>query len=194
MIGFYGGTFDPIHFGHINLAIELMEAHNLTEVWFCPALISPHRQQENPVPISHRIKMLQLALSNVPYFRVLDIESKRQPPSYTIDTIIQLQESQPQPLCLLLGEDSIPGFFHWHRVEEIVERVPLLIGKRQSVEFLLPPNANPIVSSAIERGLTPTNMFDISATEVRERLRKGLYCGHLLPEKVIDYISTNALY
>lgn len=197
MIGFYGGTFDPIHIGHIHLAIRLLEAHQLSEVWFCPAKINPLRQSESPTPISHRLKMVELAISSIPKFKVIDLEAKREGPSYTFDTLCQLQKMQqekkdPRQIALLLGEDSIAQFDKWHRAEEIAEHFPLLIGRR--LENFSLPHTSPKISAAIKKGWTPIPVLDISSTEIRKRLKNGLYCGDLVPAIVMDYIYLNRLY
>lgn len=198
-VGVYGGTFDPIHFGHLNLAIEIMEAHHLDEVWFCPAQISPHKQKMTPTPVHHRLAMLELALCDIPNFKVLDIETKRQGPSFTIDTLRELiaienQYSNQKEFYLILGDDSLPEFSRWHLPEEIIKLVPLLIGRRssqcQSLEF----KGNPAICEAIRNGLTPTRLMEISGTEIRQRLQQGKYVGHLLPAKVMDYIYKHHLY
>lgn len=191
-IGFYGGTFDPIHFGHLNLAIELMEAHGLHQVWFCPAFLSPHKQDDHPIEAFHRVRMVQLAIEDIPQFRLIETEVKRQGPSYTVDTLKELIEANPETqFHLLLGDDAIPGFFRWHRPEEIIRLVPLLIGQRMKLNGL---SGDPAICQAIQKGLTPTPIIEISATAVRERLKKKMYCGHLLPAKVLDYICQNRLY
>src|SRR5688572_29895158 len=86
-IGIYGGTFDPVHFGHINLALELIEKKKVDEVWFCPVWINPHKLNESPTSYAHRKQMLQLALHNVPGCSIIYTEEHRKGPSFTLDTI-----------------------------------------------------------------------------------------------------------
>lgn len=195
-IGLYGGTFDPVHFGHINLALSLKEIHQLDEVWFCPAYINPHKKEQAPlVSAEQRLEMLELALEGLPSFFVLDIEIKKKSTSYTIDTIRSLlarEEGKQEQLFLLLGEDALQNFAQWREPEEIVKLVPLLIGMRESSYNLesFPTD----LQSAIKKGMTRTRVMDISSTEVRDRLKKRLYCGHLVPAKILDYITRNGLY
>ncbi|MFT4554597.1 MAG: nicotinate-nucleotide adenylyltransferase [Chlamydiales bacterium] len=197
-VGIYGGTFDPLHFGHINLAVNLMESCALEEIWFCPARISPHKQDSTPTNSAHRLKMLELALKDIPEFKILDIELQREGPSYTIDTIKELLEKEskslsPRQLHLIIGEDALSGLDRWHRVDEIVDTIPLLIGKRQGNDnFKF--SSNQKITDAISRGLVETPLMDISATQVRQRIKKDLYCGHLISHKVLDYIHQNDLY
>src|SRR5436853_4449646 len=134
-IGLFGGTFDPIHFGHLNLAFELMEKRGLDQVWFIPTQINPFKMEVPPTSMEHRLTMVQLAIRDIPQFHLKDLEKKRPPPSYTIHTLqafIAEEAYSPTPnqFYLLLGEDSLPGFFQWHLPEEIVKLVPLLIGLR----------------------------------------------------------------
>jgi nicotinate-nucleotide adenylyltransferase len=196
LIGLYGGSFDPIHFGHINLALELMERHHLDEVWFIPAPLSPHKVGREPAPFLDRKRMIELAIQDIPQFRMKDLEGHRPPPSYTVDTLKEIiaatrHHLHPIQFYLLLGEDIIPDFFHWRSPDEIVSLVPLLIGSRTGKWIPAPEDKKiqPSVISSIRAGMTHIRMMDISSTDIRERLAKGLYCGHLVPSKVLDYIT-----
>jgi nicotinate-nucleotide adenylyltransferase len=197
-IGIFGGTFNPVHFGHINLALELKEKKDLTEVWFIPSLLSPLRMHETLLEAHHRANMLTLALAEIPGFELCDLELRRPPPSYTIDTVKEILELYPQhTFFLLFGEDSLMRFREWKEPLEIVRLLPLLIGSRPNSGLLklLPTlGFNEEIASAIRKGLIPTRQMEISATELRERLKKRLYCGHFLSRKVLDYIYENQLY
>jgi nicotinate-nucleotide adenylyltransferase len=198
-IGLLGGTFDPIHFGHLNLAFELMEKKELDQVWFIPAQVNPFKVQKPPHSMDHRLAMVQLAIQGIPQFQLKDLEKERPPPSYTIDTLrafIAEEAYSPTPnqFYLLLGEDSIPTFFYWHLPEEIVKLVPLLIGSRSGIEEYELNKFSLSIRKAIEAGLTETQLMDISSTDIRRRLNQGLYCGHLVPAPVLNYIQENQLY
>ncbi len=191
-VGLYGGSFDPIHNGHLNLAIELMEKCQLEEVWFIPAALSPHKEQL-PLPAHHRLEMVRLATESLPCFRVLDLELNRAGPSYSVDTVEQLVAAHPSiQFHLLLGDDNIRNFHSWHRVNELVALVPLLIGSRHSKNF--PSESDPKLAEAIRQGRVETAVMEISATALRDRLKGKLHCGHLVPYKVLDYIHINQLY
>jgi len=194
-IGLYGGTFNPVHFGHLNLAIELKEKGGLDEVWVIPAALSPLRQNEELAGATHRLNMAKLGFEQIPGFQVLDLELKRPPPSYTVETVNEILGRYPKDrFFLLLGEDSVLQFAEWKEISTIVARLPLLIGYRG--EFLSSQlEAFPFeVRTAVANGRIETARFEISATTIRNRLKKRLYCGHLVPAKVLDYIFENQLY
>lgn len=199
-IGIFGGSFDPIHFGHLNLAIELLEIHRLDEVWFVPALLNPHKLDRPHRKLCHRKAMIELAIKDIPQFYMKDLEGHREPPSFTIDTVSHLMDCEknnphPRQFFLLLGEDSIRDFFQWRHPEKIVSLVPLLIGSRAGQWMLQnPAGLDQSIVKAIQAGITKTKMMDISSTDLRERLRDGRYCGHLLPSELIEYIATHQLY
>lgn len=199
-VGILGGTFDPIHWGHLNLAFELMEKRHLDQVWFVPAQLNPFKTQTLPTSLDHRLAMVKLAIQSIPEFYLKDSEKKRPSPSYTIHTLqafIKEQAAHPtlHQFYLLMGEDSVPGFFQWYLAEEIVQLVSLLIGSRSGIWcYPLDNHLSLPICQAIQAGLTPTRLMDISGTVIRQRLAQGLYCGHLVCASVLDYIQANQLY
>ena len=164
MRGFFGGSFDPIHFGHIALAVQLLEEHGLEEVLFCPAFCSPFKTAAPPVASpEHRLAMLKLAL-DCPRFKITTVELDRKGVSYTIDTIRSLKM---KGLRLILSEEAAQHLDRWKESQALAELAPPLTGPRD---------------------------MKVSSTEVRERLKRGLYCGHLVPAKVLAYIEKHQLY
>jgi nicotinate-nucleotide adenylyltransferase len=164
MIGFFGGSFDPIHFGHIGLAIHLLEAHKLEKILFCPAFCSPFKTAAPPLASpAHRLAMLKLALDH-PQFEVISIELEREGSSYTIDTVRALKI---KGLRLILSEEAAAHLDRWKETEELVRLAPPLIAPRA---------------------------IDLSSTTIRDRLKKKLYCGHLIPSKALEYIHKHRLY
>lgn len=165
-IGFFGGSFDPIHFGHISLAVELLEAHRLDEILFCPAFCSPFKTATPPIASpQHRLAILKLALDH-PQFKITTLELDRAGCSYTIDTIKALQTGGIQ-FRLILSDEAAAHLDQWKETEELIRLAPPLIGPRK---------------------------IDISSTEIRARLKKKLYCGHLVPAKALEYIQRHQLY
>lgn len=166
-VGFFGGSFDPIHFGHISLAIDLMERYHLDEVLFCPVYCSPFKLETPPIANpDQRLELLKRALADLPQCKICDWELKRAVPSFTIDTIRALSQ-QPVQLRLLLSEEVASHLDRWKEKEDLLRLAPPLIGKRQ---------------------------VPISSTEIRSRLKKKLYCGHLVPAKALEYILEHQLY
>lgn len=199
-VGIYGGTFDPIHNGHINLALQMLEIHQLDEVWFCPAKINPHKQHIFSTSTAHRLRMLELALDDLPSFGILMNEVRREGLSYTVDTLRELIKTEktypfPDQIFLILGDDSVANFKSWKEPEEIVKLVPLLVGKRQCSHQENHQEFEPsILYEAIQKGLTSTKVMEISASAIRERVHQKKYIRHLVPSKVVDYIYENQLY
>lgn len=198
LIGLYGGSFDPIHFGHLNLAVEIMEARGLDEVWFCPAAYNPHKSMPVSSNNNHRMAMVKLAIEGEPRFHITDVDVNRPGPSYTVETLHKLiamekEKGGDATFCLLLGEDAARRFYQWRKPEEIIHLARLLIGKRGERQHE-PFKGSPEIVDALNRGMTQTRVMDISSTDVRRRLQNREYCGHLVPGKVLDYIFANSLY
>lgn len=194
-VGFFGGSFDPIHLGHLNIAIELAERHKLDEVYICPTSQSPFKKSQPPIASKEdRRAMVTAAISPLPNFTLLDLELQNSMPCYTVDTIRALiAANHKKNYFLLLGEDAIEHFHEWREVEELVKLATPLIGSRATKSFNR-KGLTPVLSSSIEKGLTEIPIMEISSTGIRDRLKKGLYCGHLLPAKVWDYIQQHQLY
>lgn len=190
-IGFFGGTFDPIHFGHINLALQMLEVHGLEKILFCPVFCSPFKKDQPPAASpSHRLALLELALEDIPGFAVSRIEIDRGGISYTIDslrTLIAEGKVGGGGLRLILSDDSAAHFDRWKESEEILRLAPPLVGIRGGGPKIP-------LSESLRKGFTPMRAMEISSTEIRERLKKKLYCGHLVPRKALDYIYSHHLY
>lgn len=190
-IGFFGGSFDPIHLGHLNLALRIMEKKKLDKVLFCPAHVSPIKTEAPPIASpKHRLNMLQLALEDIPNCDPYDGEVSRPPPSYTIDTLRMLKGE----LYLIVAEDTAYQFNEWKEIETLLELAPPLIGVRHGFDTKKLNRLSKTIQLKIKEGMCQIPAMDISSTEVRERLKKRLYCGHLVQGKVLDYIYQNTLY
>lgn len=193
-VGIYGGTFDPVHLGHVALVCELAERHELDLVLIIPAAVNPHKKP--PTSAIHRLHMVQEAFSAVPNVQVLAIELERDGPSYTIDTVHELFEKgvleKGDLLFLLMGQDQLQTLSSWKAPEELFQLAAPLIASRKIV-----PGSHelaPTLAQWVDKGMTETPLFDISATRIRERLKKGLFCGHLLNKHVYNYIEKHHLY
>jgi len=190
-IGILGGTFDPIHFGHINLALSLKETCRLEEVLFVPAKVSPFKLTAPPMATSEqRCEMLKLAIAPIRGFRVVEYEIETEGPSYTIDTIRKIIADPTIEPHLLVGEDHLSSFRSWKESEELIKLAPPLIGAR-GIAFKGGTDPELLALSNLKINIP---LFDISSTAVRERLLQKKYCGHLVPQVVLDYIARHRLY
>ncbi|MCI0381865.1 MAG: nicotinate-nucleotide adenylyltransferase [Chlamydiae bacterium] len=194
-IGFFGGTFDPIHFGHLNLAIQILESCELDEIHFCPANFSPSKENKKPVAAnSHRRAMTLLALSPIKAFSLIDLELNRSGPSFTIDTIREISRVHPQvEYRLILGENSLAHLSKWKEIEQLFALAPPLIGI-WGKNIIMDDGLSREMKQIIMKEKIPISIMDISSTLVRERLKLRKYCGHLVPLKVLDYIYQHDLY
>lgn len=193
-IGIFGGTFDPIHYGHLRLAEEAREFAELDQVLFIPAMRSPFRLNEPLTDAHHRIAIIQRAIANHPNFALSEIEIQRGGISYTIETLESLRaHHRGVQWFLIMGLDSLTGFAHWHEAERLAQLVDLLVGIRP-----------PYVYDEVLRDLPdwlqgrvqvmPMTPMGISATELREKVRQGHSIRYLTPDDVIEYIQENQLY
>lgn len=206
-IGIFGGTFDPIHFGHLRSALELFEQLPLAEIRFIPCRQPPHRQSPVASP-EQRLTLLQLAIADEPKFRIDRRELSRSGLSYMVDTLASLRAEQSnRPLCLMLGTDSFRGLSRWYRWDELIELAHLLVMKRPGESL---PRDGPLGYSLAARSTQdPTQLeqqaaglivtlevtqLDISATRIRAAIRAGKSARYLLPETVWEYIQEERLY
>ena len=187
--GFFGGTFDPIHVGHINFVIEIKEKLNLKKIIFCPTSISPFKIENPPeARAKDRYEMVKLAIKDINGFELIDNEIHKKNAAYTIDTLNILKEKDK--LRLIISEDALASFHLWKDYKEILNTAPLIVGIRKK-EFANFKSENFSLDS---ENFVKTKIFEISSTEVRERLKKRLYVGHLVPKEVLDYIYMRKLY
>ena len=205
MIGILGGSFDPIHYGHLRPARELVRALELTQLRFIPTAHPPHRAP--PVAAAaDRLKMLQLAVADEPGFVADDRELRRNGPSYTILTLESLRaELDNRPLCLIMGMDAFLGLDRWHRWRELWTYAHIVVMPRPgwSVARDLPDWARPRwCKDARELSQTPAGRLwvqavtpqDISATHIRAALAQGESVADCLPPAVLRYIEANRIY
>jgi len=200
-IGFLGGTFDPPHFGHINFSLEMQEKHQLDKILLCPTGIPPHKTVNAPVASpGQRLDMATLAFEGIKGIEVIDIEVKKTEACYTIDTIRALLEKYAQKkedleIFLLLAEDAALGLSFWKESEELLKLTTLVVGSRNlPLTAQLEKGCDEKILQRVQKAKTQILEMGIASTYVRERLKKRLYCGHLVPQKVLDYIHKNKIY
>lgn len=198
-IAVLGGTFDPIHNGHLQLAQITSERFGLDAVIFVPAAMNPLKQEHPGASNEDRFNMVSLAITEFPSFFISRFELDRPPPSFTIDTISALKGSAPNSSWyLLLGSDNISDLHRWSRFEEIlsiVEIVPVVrVGYSEIDWEKLGSNLGDNAAEIIRHNLIQTAPDDVTATDIREALSFGEIPDGLLPEKVADYIAVHRLY
>jgi len=201
-LGILGGTFDPVHFGHLRPAVEVARALTLDELRLIPCRQSPHR--DAPIAAaSDRIAMLRAALDGTPDLGLDERELARPGPSYTIDTLEAIAAEEPDSaLFLVVGADAASRFDHWHRWRAILEHVHLVVMRRPSWPLELPPalaSARVDEAAALGAGaggvaVIEVTRLDISATAVRELAATGGDLRFLVPEGVRAWIERNHLY
>lgn len=184
-IGILGGTFDPPHHGHLLIANEALHGLELDEMWFLPNQEPPHKKKSNFVSNENRIKMLELAVQNVPSFRIEKLELERPGPSYTYDTMKHLTEQHPDVhFYFIIGADMVEYLPKWHKIDELMTMVSFVGVNRPSYSD---DTAYPIVHLDIPD-------FEVSSSLIRKRILEGKTVRYLLPDPVIDYLKENKLY
>ena len=195
-IGLFGGSFDPVHHGHLLLAQDALEQLNLDRLVFIPAAINPHKLDSAPhASPEFRLEMLREAIRVQPRFSIDSQELERDGPSFTIDTVATYcRRFAGARLFLLLGEDNLPKLHSWHEFEKLRELVAFVsFGRGATGDGAAPqvPPERPGLPLPIER---LTRKIDISSTEIRTRVAKGLPIQYLVPESVRLLIHSHALY
>lgn len=187
-IGIYGGTFDPIHTGHLITAQSVCELRKLDKIIFIPSFISPHKTDRITSSPKHRINMIKLAIKGIPYFDYSDIEIKKRDISYTIDTIRALKSSY-ENIELIIGYDNLVTFDTWKEPDKILELVKLIVLRRKVKEYN--SQRNKYFKKAV---FAETPLIEIYGTEIRERIRNNKNINFLVPQKVMVYIYNQNLY
>ena len=189
-LGIFGGTFDPIHLGHLILAEELKEELGLQKVIFVPSANPPHKGSSVLSEAKHRFMMTQIAIQDNPAFVLSDLELKREGKSYTIETINQFKELYPQSeLYLLLGSDVLEELHLWKEPEKIFEQIKVVIAKRPGFDKMYPQNSYVKKSQVIS-----IDGLNISSSRIRERVKAGKSVRYLVPPGVEEFIQAKNLY
>ncbi len=188
-IGFFGGSFDPIHFGHLNLAIQILEKLKLDKIIFCPTNVSPFKVQRPPKASSQdRFEMVKRAIKDIKEFELSSLEIKSKNISYTINTLEQIKNNDN--LRLIVTEDILLHFHKWKNYKDILKIAPLIVGVRNKfLEKFKGKNFN-----LTKKNFVKTHIFEISSTDIRKRLKNHKVCSHLIPKETLDYIYKRKLY
>jgi nicotinate-nucleotide adenylyltransferase len=198
-LGIYGGSFDPIHLGHLLVAENCREQQKLDEVWFMPAATSPHKRQRTPAEPRHRVEMLQLAVGGHEPFRVSTLEIDRGGISYTVETLERLHADDPhRELFLLLGADALADLPTWKDPQRICDlALPLVVARAYApepdfavlVEFMTRERI--AAAQAAQVKMPP---IGIASSDIRRRIAAGKSTRFRTPRAVEKYIETHGLY
>jgi nicotinate-nucleotide adenylyltransferase len=204
MIGIFGGTFDPIHYGHLRSALEMKEAFDLTEVRFIPSATPPHRNQPTATA-EQRLQMVELAIQDQDHFICDARELNRHGFSYMVDTLASLRQDFPnQPLLLFIGTDAFNQLSSWYQWQRLVDFAHVVVMTRPSVdsqplddfftERYTTDKAELTITLAGKLYFHAVTQLDISATAIRQLIAQQRDPRFLLPDAVIDYITQQQLY
>jgi nicotinate-nucleotide adenylyltransferase len=190
MLGVLGGTFDPIHMGHLVLAEQVREKFQLERVIFIPCASPPHKTEQELSSTRDRFEMTKLALEGNPYFFVSDIELKREGLSYTVETLRELKGLyKDSEVYFLTGSDVLNEITTWKDPEEIYKLAKIVIAVRPGFDKFDPEN-----HFAKKSIIVDITGMDISSTQIREKVRNGESIKYLVPSKVEEYIRKRNLY
>jgi nicotinate-nucleotide adenylyltransferase len=209
-VGLFGGTFDPIHLGHLRGAEEIRESFDLEKVIFIPAAKPPHKKTEGVMDASHRLEMVELAIRANPYFAASDIELERPGKSYSIDTIRYFKETHRGPLFFILGGDAFYEIETWREFESLFSLCHFIVMTRPDsrkrgdvldlpkslVSFFKYDAASGawVHDSGNRLHLKEITSLDISSTKIRELIEKGGSVRYLIPGEIEAYIREKGLY
>jgi len=206
-LAFLGGTFDPVHYGHLRCAEEVREKLGLKSIYLLPAGTPPHRDSPQTTT-RQRLDMLQLAQVEFPSLKIDEREIRREGPSYMVETLQELREEFPQhPLLLLVGQDAANLLHTWFEWQQLFSLAHIVILTRPSIKKEYRPDVAEQIQARLH--VSPQKLLssqaggvlqlevesiDISATKIKESIRQGRPLGSMMPVAVIDYINENHLY
>ena len=195
-IGILGGTFDPVHIGHLRMADAVYKCMDLEQVMFIPAYVAPHKVGMDIAPADDRYAMTKLAIEPYSYFTVSDLELRRSGVSYTVDTLRELHRQYPEKqLYFIIGADSVEQLHTWNNIEEMLKLATFIGAGRPGYEGIMDNVVKNLGEEARQHiMLLNTPEYDVSSTDIRERIREGASLMNLVPKVVEDYIYAHGLY
>lgn len=198
-VGIFGGTFDPVHIGHLNVAEQCREQGGLDQVWFVPAPRPPQKLDRVITPFGQRVEMIALAIAGHAAFHINEIEKDRPGPSYTVDTLEELTQRYPgHELSLLAGSDCLPDLPKWRSPVRILELVNLLVTARTGWPVMSAEEVRASLSMAVDAPVRiqqiEVPLIDLSSTDLRHRAAAGRSLRYLVPRAVECYIHDKKLY
>ncbi len=186
--GLYFGSFNPIHIGHLIIANQILANSDLEEIWF---VISPHnplKEKSSLLDDNHRLSLVKVAIDDNPDFKACDIEFKMPLPSYTIHTLLNLEEKYPnRKFCLIIGSDNLHSFEKWFNYEQILQNYQLYVYPRPNY-LDCPFKTHPSIK------WVDAPLIEISSSYIRDAIKNSKSAKYLLPEKVLEYIYEMHFY
>jgi len=197
-IGIFGGTFDPIHMGHLILAEQCRDRARLDQVWLLPSAHPPHKSGQPVTRFEQRCEMIELAIAGHAAFRVERIERDLPPPSYTAETLAELHRRRPaDELLLLMGSDQLPDLPNWYEPKRVVAQAGFVVVPRPGVAMWTSQQLASelgIDAAAVRLQFVESPMIEISSRELRRSLAEGRSIRYLVPRAVEEYIRDRKLY
>jgi nicotinate-nucleotide adenylyltransferase len=196
----FGGTYDPVHIGHIEVAQSAAGVLGASKVFLIPARRSPHKEQKPAAPDNNRIAMLKLAIAGKSIFQISPVELNRAEPSYTIDTIRYFRQKF-EPACRLywlIGADMLKDLPKWYKIDELMKECTICVMNRggfdkPDFDSLAGKLSNETIEK-LRQNMIETPLIEISSTDIRQKLLEGKEVGQYLHPEVLDYIKTHKLY
>lgn len=197
-IGIFGGTFDPVHTGHLILAEQCRDQGGLDEVWFLPSYHPPHKHDKGVTRFEQRCDMLELATAGHPSFRIERIEKELPPPSYTAETLAELHRRHPDnEFHLLMGSDTLPDLPGWYEPLRVVSQAGLIVVPRPGVMLWTAERlatALAIDVASVRMRFVACPMIDIASRELRRAIADGMSIRYMVPRAVEEYLRERKLY
>jgi len=199
-LGILGGTFNPIHIGHLTIAEAVREEYGLDKVLFVPSAHPPHKEGRDVIDARDRYHLVRLAVADNPFFEVLDIEMKRKGQSYSVETLKELRENETEPAdyFFIIGADSLPELKTWKDIEKLGRLCTFVVAPRPGwdIERLAREELGlpPWMKESLLAHVVSAPLIGISSTEIRDRIRSAMSIRYLVPRAVEEYIEERGLY
>jgi nicotinate-nucleotide adenylyltransferase len=197
-IGIFGGTFDPVHLGHLILAEQCRAQAHLDRVWFMPAAHPPHKSGPGLTRFEQRCEMLELATAGHSAFQVVRIEKDLPPPSYTANTLAELSRLHPEDqFDLIMGSDGLPDLPGWHQPQQVIERAGLIVVPRPGVMLWTAERLATALGldvAMVRLRFVACPLIEISSRELRRSIADGMSIRYMVPRAVEEYIRDRKLY